>query len=545
MATVGRRGRRRGKLRFITEMPMDILYETFSYLQPADLLRLSRANKTLRSTVLNRRANYIWKQVFLNVEDNPPPTIPADMTYPNYTLLLYGTDCYGQMMNDDPVTALVLSLCPSWMIYKSAQKTEEAYYLKEDVVRIADEVDPILDNDELFTEYYESRFAQNSERMKHALECELWAGGQKMIRKTELETLRMRRKDAICDRLQDEVIQWAGWGPELDYLGPDYDFFGLPGVNKPQLLTDRIWSNIYPNLFTFFEETREERIKAERNELIASRLRLLAPLYDDFIAVDFISTQSRRNPLPGFADIFTQQPFRSLIFDIAPDILLTEAHFNVYTDKIREISTRWIRSSSEVLRALLPPEQCLTLATVFFRCRWCCKAISYPRVLKHSCLVTDHYDFDPDGGEEMFNLTCFTERPWNRGRSQVTFDEEAAVYAKEAIEICGADPRTATVNEMEAMDCRLQCMRCRAKYGRRVYLTWSAAIDHMIAQHQGPGWRDFKGPGWKLLQNEEMLALVKANEMEVRTVSWRKLGCQHCGLVENSYHSLQAHVREV
>ncbi|KAG6807304.1 hypothetical protein H0H92_008053, partial [Tricholoma furcatifolium] len=53
----------RGKLRLMAEMPLDILFEMFSHLEPVDLLHLSRANKFLRNMLMNRRVNFLWKQV--------------------------------------------------------------------------------------------------------------------------------------------------------------------------------------------------------------------------------------------------------------------------------------------------------------------------------------------------------------------------------------------------------------------------------------------------------------------------------------------------
>ena len=54
---------RRGALKTMTEMPVDILVEIFSQLQPMDLLHVSRATKDLRAIVLGPHAKYLWAQV--------------------------------------------------------------------------------------------------------------------------------------------------------------------------------------------------------------------------------------------------------------------------------------------------------------------------------------------------------------------------------------------------------------------------------------------------------------------------------------------------
>jgi len=54
---------KRGQLKMITEMPMDILFEIFCQLEPIDLLHLSRASKTLRGILVAKDIVHIWKKV--------------------------------------------------------------------------------------------------------------------------------------------------------------------------------------------------------------------------------------------------------------------------------------------------------------------------------------------------------------------------------------------------------------------------------------------------------------------------------------------------
>jgi hypothetical protein len=53
----------RGKLRLMTEMPLDILFETFSHLQPGDVLALTEASKSLCDILSSPSAICIWKSV--------------------------------------------------------------------------------------------------------------------------------------------------------------------------------------------------------------------------------------------------------------------------------------------------------------------------------------------------------------------------------------------------------------------------------------------------------------------------------------------------
>ena len=59
------KGRKPVKLVFMQEMPMDILFEAFVHLEPADLLHLSRASKDLRNILIASNAIFLWKLVYL------------------------------------------------------------------------------------------------------------------------------------------------------------------------------------------------------------------------------------------------------------------------------------------------------------------------------------------------------------------------------------------------------------------------------------------------------------------------------------------------
>lgn len=54
---------KRGALKTMTEMPVDILLEILSQLQPVDLLHVSRATKALRAIIFEANAKFLWEQV--------------------------------------------------------------------------------------------------------------------------------------------------------------------------------------------------------------------------------------------------------------------------------------------------------------------------------------------------------------------------------------------------------------------------------------------------------------------------------------------------
>ena len=64
--------------------------QIFSNLDPADVLSLSRTSKTLRSTLVNKSAAFVWKRARMNVGLH---FCPDDLTEVQYAKLMFDTHC--------------------------------------------------------------------------------------------------------------------------------------------------------------------------------------------------------------------------------------------------------------------------------------------------------------------------------------------------------------------------------------------------------------------------------------------------------------------
>ncbi|KAG6894358.1 hypothetical protein C0992_006459 [Termitomyces sp. T32_za158] len=69
---------RRGKLEQITRLPLDILFEIFSLLDPIDILNLSRTSKPLRAILMRRSSIYVWRNARARFDGLPE--CPSDMS---------------------------------------------------------------------------------------------------------------------------------------------------------------------------------------------------------------------------------------------------------------------------------------------------------------------------------------------------------------------------------------------------------------------------------------------------------------------------------
>ncbi|KAF8996653.1 hypothetical protein BDQ17DRAFT_1249595 [Cyathus striatus] len=87
-----RKGRgRRGALKLLFEMPLDILFEILQLLHPLDLIHLTRTAKAVRRILYDQSAISVWKQARHTI--NGLPECPDDISEPYYAALLFEKHC--------------------------------------------------------------------------------------------------------------------------------------------------------------------------------------------------------------------------------------------------------------------------------------------------------------------------------------------------------------------------------------------------------------------------------------------------------------------
>lgn len=109
----------RGKLRLMTEIPVDTLLEIFSHVEPLDLLHLSWATKDLHALITASRNAFLWTRVrmfllsngmpliaslqaYENLQSRRPPPCPPGKSVTQYTNLLFGRACQVSLtLRDD------------------------------------------------------------------------------------------------------------------------------------------------------------------------------------------------------------------------------------------------------------------------------------------------------------------------------------------------------------------------------------------------------------------------------------------------------------
>ncbi|TRM55854.1 hypothetical protein BD626DRAFT_636274 [Schizophyllum amplum] len=88
----------------LAELPLELVYEILTRLHPADLLSVSRLNKTLRHVLLHKSARWIWMISFQSVRGDPAwedayggpggcPKVPTGLNEPQFAHFLFDDLC--------------------------------------------------------------------------------------------------------------------------------------------------------------------------------------------------------------------------------------------------------------------------------------------------------------------------------------------------------------------------------------------------------------------------------------------------------------------
>ncbi|GAA5903575.1 hypothetical protein JCM6882_002990 [Rhodosporidiobolus microsporus] len=88
----GRKGKDQGKLEVLKTLPVELLVEIFSHLNPGDLLALLRVNKSYRALLSAPASNSLWKNARKRL-DLPDAKAAGGMTEIQYAHLAFGREC--------------------------------------------------------------------------------------------------------------------------------------------------------------------------------------------------------------------------------------------------------------------------------------------------------------------------------------------------------------------------------------------------------------------------------------------------------------------
>ncbi|KAJ3825670.1 hypothetical protein EV361DRAFT_806764 [Lentinula raphanica] len=81
----------------LQEIPLELVFEILSYLEPYDLLKLAWVNKSFGSLLMSRSSTFLWRRARMNADNMPHPSF--DMSEPAHARLIFVNHCSVRTLN--------------------------------------------------------------------------------------------------------------------------------------------------------------------------------------------------------------------------------------------------------------------------------------------------------------------------------------------------------------------------------------------------------------------------------------------------------------
>ncbi|KAF5331121.1 hypothetical protein D9619_005375 [Psilocybe cf. subviscida] len=603
-ATTNKRVRgRRGGLKMIHEMPLDIVLEIFGHLDPIDLLHVSRTSKGLRALTQGTGSQLIWKKAYENLGDSAPPIDLPGLNLMFLTSALYGKYCQVCTTRKGQLTlhASRIRLCwdcsvPNLVSFHDVEKDIQALCINTYLGRASVKLRYSTYFFKAELEFHRRKIANTKSRPGQETHQAIWSATMRQRRDymtkltkwslSERYKTNQKYRDILARRQQDITsrIIAAGYEAEATYIR----IARLPGVKIGADLTDKGWDRIKGRILSTFEYIRQQKLERDIKDCFSTRIYH----FQQIVNAAFGDVPKPRIPVP-FYEILHSEPFHGILTSYTglgmrhlTDEMRQQLRIPALAERITEITNTWRKAADRHLLDLVNPGSPvktenddqpadtapLELGTTLFTCHWCPAALSYPRVLVHSCFrdnrksgnlsnktsSTAAHDVDGDEEdaeeddddasnneeepEENYGIVKTTPlsvwnslhiangRRWNESGDEITFDSEASGAAKSILLAIGEDPVTMTTARIQAMDIRVECIRCLAANNSRrrrprLFMTWNMAIIHDMQDH-------FEQPrsaqDWRLVVDKDELAQIKGHEDGKRRSRMNEYQCSFC-----------------
>ncbi|PIL23932.1 hypothetical protein GSI_13683 [Ganoderma sinense ZZ0214-1] len=507
----GLRGRR-GGLRNMPHMPLDILVEVFSFMHPRDLLSLARTTRDFRTFLFRRSSAPFWKAARKNVEGLPD--CPQYLSEPAYANLMFFAHCHnclrsniqnilfefsarycrdcqrylfmegGEIDYDLDRAVVQLGFPDDYLasVTVSRDSTEKTYFLRHEYESFWDACQRANDDAELMSVIGDqvARVAMIHETCGPLY---AWKEAQVQDRAQELDRLRGERLAAIASYLSAE-----GWADEINRMGEEeLDLLAdKPYARKPAKLTRRGWMGIREDAHAFMEDVRFYRLQHERHQLLFDRFSTLAVILDDLKPES--SAGEKRTPeddlRPQFADYALLSGVRRELDDPG-DAMVPVGRLARVLEEQDAVVNQWKRTIEDELTAKLcavltlpdDVDNPLNLAIALFTCGRCCRLVPlrYPGLLSHTCLRQERFlsrnDEFYEAAVEEFTSSIGSQPALNI--DTITVDPETIRRLIAIIKTLGLDPFHASQSDLDGCGRRMYCSykKCQLERNSLLYLT--------------------------------------------------------------------------
>ncbi|KAI0070330.1 hypothetical protein K474DRAFT_1670181 [Panus rudis PR-1116 ss-1] len=499
-------------------MPIDVLVMIFAYLDPKDMLSLSRSTKDFRAFLLDSSTAPVWKAARRNAPYLPAK--PEDMSEPMFAHLFFDKFCHHCLKPGVGEMYWVLAgrFCVSCLQDATVNPTNCDYQRKRSLM-VTDSGTKVPVPTFRFAYQRRDRvYGERASVSEWAMTLRRWekVKGNKQLEKVfvEREYTRCAERDAIAkewaewerrrdaehsrqlkdhryDRLRGVIknLRELGWGCEVDSMGEltdDHELFNLPLVRLSRPWGPQSWAKVKADAIRVVQDIREKRILAERKVSFNTRHKYLQR---------FIDRLSKRFDIvfPHEREFFEFPEIKALV-DAPTSQIVAQADF----DALEGVTTNHVASWREDIKQRIMekfckeadfdiPDYATAEKLAIFNAATC--SVSYcdvhllpARMFTHNCF----HRSECRSYQETAEKTEYAK--WVDSMlgpvlwvPTMSFNTQCV---KMLLELCGKDPLATTAEEMDKCDIRFRCNRCPRRYrglltGSQQIFTWRSLIfDH-------------------------------------------------------------------
>ncbi|KAF9040053.1 hypothetical protein BJ165DRAFT_1495088 [Panaeolus papilionaceus] len=559
-----------GSLGKVLDVPFDVLMEIFGHLLPGDLLSLGRVSKDFRELVMSPGFKSIWIQSRAHFPNSPQ--CPDDITEPMFAELAFGKSCLMCKRNGSHIFIIWRSrtrLCTNCIadsfvsfafikrlklpqsiqgIVPSIYARSKFNYCQKSAKKWAAEYHSLKTQEEK-AEWEKTKSDYLRSVSRHAGECEEW-----MTRVSE--HLAQEKMGDVTDRKAKilELANSMGWADELSRVCSSKLLCDLEIdkiCRKP--LTNASIAQAKAVIDRVLQKLKNARVEAEKEALYTPRMELLQETYDRAVK-DWMPSEKA----PWISDVFVVPRIRSVVVDTPAEVTVTHECFfdedtfssiveeakNIRLGKLMEL----IEDGYTSLKKGYDPAAVASLASTVFG-----KTFSVGSPVDSAIMTTpkallykgNTYWTQQLGLVERVAMEVFRYGPWNFEK-RVVFHSSAHHIICNLIDMCGMDPSTTTLIQMNTTDPIFECVPCNSFYRGRLMMRWTEAASHIQGCHyeeidskydflEMPKTQDLERTRTGIKDAEERIAYSRHMDMR----------CEHCSseatIVEMRRHLLDKH----
>lgn len=243
-----------------------------------------------------------------------------------------------------------------------------------------------------------------------------------------------------------------------------------------------VLASLDEHLIAFMEGVKAERLEREHRAITDKRLGDLRKARDHCIAALPVNCIH-----PTAGELFLLPFIQGIVATLSPTASFSEDDLDLIKGSFNDINQQWQKGVESKLREIasngykenVNPETVVGLATTFFVCTSCSlRYLRYPGVLMHKCPskanFVDTWEGDLDymiGSPKLSEGETY----WNNEGTIVVKPEQTEFMAS-VVSMTGLDPKTATAQDMDALDPIFECVSCNDFHEGRTTMSWMTTV---------------------------------------------------------------------